>query len=257
MRFISLGSGSKGNATLVESDNSCLLIDCGFSITELTRRMARQDRHPDQLSAILVTHEHSDHIRGVFPLARRYSLPVYLTAGTLSEKSSRSAKSVSKVRLECIDTHRDFQVDDIEVSPVAVPHDAREPVQFVFRCRGKSLGVLTDLGSLTSHVIDAYRHCDGLLVEANHDSDMLADGPYPYLLKQRVGGDWGHLNNHQAAALIGSIGTEQLQGIVIGHMSEQNNKLEKVRQEMEPLLEAVPEVQYASQAEATNWLTVD
>ncbi|MBV1932585.1 MAG: MBL fold metallo-hydrolase [Porticoccaceae bacterium] len=254
---MSLGSGSKGNATLVESANSCLLIDCGFSIAELTRRMAREDRHPDQLSAILVTHEHSDHIRGVFPLARRYSLPVYLTAGTLSEENSRSTKGVSKVRLECIDTHRGFQVDDIEVSPVAVPHDAREPVQFMFRCRGKSLGVLTDLGSVTSHVIDSYRHCDGLLVEANHDSDMLADGPYPYLLKQRVGGAWGHLNNHQAAALIGSIGTEQLQGIVIGHMSEQNNKLEKVRQEMELLLEAVPEVQYASQAEGTNWLAVD
>lgn len=257
MRLISLGSGSKGNATLVESANSCLLIDCGFSIAELTRRMERQDRHPDQLSAILVSHEHSDHIRGVFPLARRYALPIYLTAGTLSKGNSSSTKGLSKVRLECIDTHRDFQIDDIEVSPVAVPHDAREPVQFVFRCEGKSLGVLTDLGSVTSHVVDSYRHCDGLLVEANHDSDMLASGSYPYPLKQRVGGDWGHLNNHQTAALIGSIGTKQLQGIVIGHMSEQNNSLEKVKQEMEPLLEAVPEVQYASQAEGTNWMTID
>lgn len=254
---MSLGSGSKGNATLVESANACLLVDCGFSVAELTLRMAREGRHPDQLSAILVTHEHSDHIRGALPLARRYSLPIYLTAGTLSEIHSGNTRGLSNVKFECIDTHQEFKIEDIAVSPIAVPHDAREPVQFVFRCQGRSLGVLTDLGSVTSHVIDSYRYCDGLLLEANHDSGMLASGPYPYPLKQRVGGDWGHLNNHQAAALISSIGTEHLQGIVIGHMSEQNNCLEKVKQEIGPLLADVPEVQYASQAKGANWLVVD
>ena len=252
MRLISLGSGSRGNATLVESDNACVLVDNGFSISELTKRMARQDRHPQQLSAILVSHEHSDHIRGVFPLARRYSLPVYLTAGTAKSKAAPAG-----VAFELIDAHRSFAVEDIEVSPVAVPHDAREPVQFVFRSQGKSMGVLTDLGSITTHVIDSYRHCDGLLLEANHDQNMLAEGPYPYPLKQRVGGDWGHLNNQQAAGMLARIELEQLQGIAIGHISEQNNCLDTVKKCIGPLVENIPQVHYASQLEGTNWLTVD
>ena len=237
---------------MVESQNACLLIDCGFSISELTRRMARQGRHPDQLSAILVTHEHSDHLRGAFPLARRYSLPVYLSAGT--EKATRE---LSPVATKIINADQDFQVEDIVVSPVAVPHDAREPVQFVFSCEGKTLGVLTDLGSITAHVIDSYRGCDGLLLEANHDRDMLADGPYPYPLKQRVGGDWGHLNNEQAASFLESIGTESLQGIVIGHMSEKNNSLDLVKRHIEPLVASVPQIHYASQSEGADWLVVE
>ena len=257
MRILSLGSGSKGNATLVESENACLLIDCGFSVVELTRRMALQGRHPEQLSAILVTHEHSDHIRGVFPLARRYALPVYLTPGTLTAARASLVKVNSELRLQGIDTHLDFQIEDITVSPVAVPHDAREPVQFICRKQGKSLGILTDLGSITAHVIEAYRHCDGLLLEANHDRSMLVDGPYPYPLKQRVAGDWGHLNNAQAAGLVARIGTDRLQGVVIGHMSEQNNSLARVKAEMATLLEGVPAVQYASQAKGANWLIVD
>ena len=214
--------------------------------------MARQGRHPDQLSAILVTHEHSDHLRGAFPLARRYSLPVYLSAGT--EKATRE---LSPVATKIINADQDFQVEDIVVSPVAVPHDAREPVQFVFSCEGKTLGVLTDLGSITAHVIDSYRGCDGLLLEANHDRDMLADGPYPYPLKQRVGGDWGHLNNEQAASFLASIGTESLQGIVIGHMSEKNNSLDYVKRHIEPLVTSVPQVHYASQSEGADWLVVE
>jgi phosphoribosyl 1,2-cyclic phosphodiesterase len=237
---------------LVESRNACLLVDSGFSIRELTRRMARQGRHPDQLSAILITHEHSDHLRGAFPLARRYSLPVYLSAGTI-----KAARDLSKVTTKTVNAHRKFQVEDIVVSPVAVPHDAREPVQFVFCCDGKSVGVLTDLGSITAHVIDSYLDCDGLLLEANHDREMLAGGSYPYPLKQRVGGDWGHLNNEQAAGFLVSIGTENLQGIVIGHMSEQNNSLENVKRHIEPLVGTVPQVHYASQGEGADWLVIE
>ncbi len=252
MRLMSLGSGSKGNATLVESDSACLLVDCGFSVVELTRRMAREGRHPDQLSAILVTHEHGDHIRGVFSLARRFQLPVYMTAGTL-----KAAAGTSNLVVNTIDPHKEFQVEDIVVSPVAVPHDAREPVQFVFTGQRQSLGILTDLGSITPHVIESYRQCDGLLVEANHDPQMLADGPYPYPLKQRVGGNWGHLNNEQAAGLIRTIGTDKLQGIVIGHMSEQNNTLDRVKSFISPLVAGMSQVHYASQTGGANWLNIE
>lgn len=252
MRLVSLGSGSKGNATLVESADACLLVDCGFSLVELTRRMAAVGRHPDQLTAVLLTHEHSDHCRGVAVLGRRYQLPLYMTAGT-----ARAAQLGDQTSLEVIDSHCDFQVGGIAVTPVPVPHDAREPVQFVFRHQRKALGVLTDLGSVTVHVVESYSDCDGLLLEANHDLEMLAQGPYPYTLKQRVGSDWGHLNNGQAARLLEAMGTERLQGIVIGHMSEQNNRLDQVRAEIEPLLEAVPAVQYAQQRGGGDWLNVE
>lgn len=252
MRLASLGSGSRGNATLVESANASVLVDCGFSVRELQRRMAGRDRHPEQLTAILVTHEHSDHIRGVFALARRFSLPVYMTAGT-----AKSCVGERWDKVEIINAQRTFRIEDIVVQPVAVPHDAREPVQFVFHCRGKSLGVLTDLGSITAHVIDAYRACDGLLLEANHDRAMLAEGSYPYPLKQRVGGDWGHLNNEQAAGLLTHLELQRLQGLVIGHMSEQNNCLEAVRSHIDPLAGSIALVHYASQDNGAGWLAIE
>lgn len=252
MRLLSLGSGSKGNATLVESGDTCLLVDCGFSLTELTRRMASVGRHPDQLTGVLVTHEHGDHCRGVPVLARRYRLPLYVTAGT-----ARVAGLGDQDSIEVINGHDGFQVGGIAVTPVSVPHDAREPVQFVFRHRRKTLGVLTDLGSVTAHVVESYRDCDGLLLEANHDLEMLDQGPYPRALKQRVGGDWGHLNNSQAARFLEAMGTERLQGIVIGHMSEQNNRLDRVRAEFDPLLACVSTVQFAEQGSAGDWLNVE
>ncbi len=252
MRLLSLGSGSKGNATLVESGDTCLLVDCGFSLSELTRRMTSVGRHPDQLTGVLVTHEHGDHCRGVAALGRRYRLPLYMTAGT-----ARAAELGDQGSLAVIDGHGDFQVGGITVTPVSVPHDAREPVQFVFRHQHKTLGVLTDLGSITAHVVESYGDCDGLLLEANHDLEMLAQGPYPHALKQRVGGDWGHLNNGQAACLLQAMGTERLQGVVIGHMSEHNNRLDRVRAAFAPLLEFVSTVQYAEQGRAGHWLSVE
>lgn len=252
MRLMSLGSGSKGNATLIQSTNTMVLVDCGFSTHELVKRLAREDLHPEQLDAILVTHEHWDHMGGVFPLARRYGLPVYLTAGTAA-----SARSTSGVTLELINAHNKFRIGEIEVSAVAVPHDAREPVQFVLQFQGKSLGVLTDLGSITSHVVESFRCCDGLLLEANHDLTMLSEGPYPYPLKRRVGGDWGHLNNGQAAELLDQLDHGQMQGVVIGHISEKNNCLDIVKQCIGSIFEDTSLIQYATQSDGANWLTVD
>ncbi len=200
MRFASLGSGSKGNATLVQGGETVVLVDCGFSIRETTRRLERFGLTPDQLDAILVTHEHSDHCSGVAALSRKFDIPVYMTHGTQS--SGRCDNCFQTLNFTFT---QNFTVGALEVEAVAVPHDAKEPSQYRFFCGGKSLGVLTDLGSVTPHVVERYRSCDALMLELNHDEEMLRRGVYPHHLKRRVGGDWGHLNNAQAASLLEEI----------------------------------------------------
>lgn len=252
MRFASLGSGSKGNATLVEAGDTCLLVDCGFSAREMERRLTLLQRDGTQLSGVLVTHEHGDHIRGVWTLARRHKLPVYMTGGT-----AKVASAPPDIALQVIRPQEGFQVGAVDVLPVAVPHDAREPVQFVFNYAGLKLGVLTDLGHISANVLGCYQRCDGLLVEANHDQRMLADGSYPYSLKQRVGGDWGHLNNSQTAGLLGALEPRSLQALVVGHISQQNNTLGVVQEFIEPVAEAIPQVKYASQDDCVDWLALE
>lgn len=221
MRFSSLGSGSRGNATLVEHADTCLLIDCGFTLRETERRLARLGKTPQQLSALLVTHEHSDHANGVGPLARKYDLPVYLTAGTYKQSRIGSVN-----RLHQINSHDSFEIMGVQIQPVPVPHDAREPCQFVLDDGAKRLGLLTDLGSVTPFIQQSYNNLDALLLECNHDLDMLASGPYPYALKQRIRGDYGHLSNVQAAELLKGVELHSVQHLVISHISEQNNSAE-------------------------------
>ncbi|SHE58346.1 Phosphoribosyl 1,2-cyclic phosphodiesterase [Modicisalibacter ilicicola DSM 19980] len=232
LRFASLGSGSKGNATLVSDGETHILIDCGFGLRETEARLARQGLHPRQLAAVLVTHEHGDHIRGVGALARRHGLPVYLSAGTWL---SGRLGDVPRHRLITPQTR--FAIEGLEIDPVTVPHDAREPVQFRIDAWGRRLGVLTDLGHPSAHVTKAFRGCDALILECNHDPGMLAEGPYPPHLKRRVGGDWGHLANGQAHALLRQVGLDRLQHIVCSHISEQNNRPELARETLDPLLD--------------------
>ncbi|WP_227367568.1 MBL fold metallo-hydrolase [Halomonas sp. M20] len=232
LRFASLGSGSKGNATLVSDGETHVLIDCGFGLRETEKRLARLGLHPRQLAAVLVTHEHGDHIRGVGALARRYDLPIYLTTGTWL---SRRLGEVPHHRLLVPQVR--FAIGGLEIDPVTVPHDAREPVQFCISARQRRLGVLTDLGHPTAHVIQAFSGCDALILECNHDPRMLAEGPYPPRLKHRVGGNWGHLANGQAHALLRQIGMDRLQHIVCSHISEQNNRPELAREALIPLLD--------------------
>jgi phosphoribosyl 1,2-cyclic phosphodiesterase len=218
MRFASLGSGSRGNATLIEAGSTCLLVDCGFSAAETTRRLARLGKSPDDLSAILVTHEHGDHVKGVRVLARRHALPVWATHGSLAAGGLTDLPSVME---GC--AHQAFSIGDFAISPFPVPHDAREPCQFVFEDGRHRLGLLTDLGHATQHLMQAMGACDALLLEANHDDHMLATGPYPPSLKARVGGDWGHMSNAQSARLLKALDTSRLQHLVAMHLSEKNN----------------------------------
>lgn len=250
-RFASLGSGSRGNSTLVEWSAGTLLIDCGFSVKETEQRLGRFNKHPQDLLAVLVTHEHSDHIKGVAALARRYKLPVYMTRGTWH---SRDLGALPDLRL--IEAYAPFELHGLRVIPVAVPHDAREPSQYVFEYAGTRLGILTDLGSITPHVEACYQNLDAMILEANHDPIMLASGPYPPSLKQRVGGHWGHLSNQQAAGFLQRLDCERLQHLVVAHISQQNNSLAMAQATLAPVITTVKQVTYACQNEGFDWLSV-
>lgn len=252
MRLASLGSGSKGNATLVAAGETLVMVDCGFSLRETRRRMARLGVDPDQLDAVLVTHEHSDHSAGVGVLSRNHNVPVYLTHGTAS--TGRVDGCASTVRInagEC------FSIGDLDIEAVPVPHDAREPCQYLFRCGEFRWGVLTDLGSITQHVIDSYRQCDGLLLEFNHDLEMLWDGNYPEQLKHRVGGDWGHLNNDQAVSFLQATGVDNLRHLVVAHVSENNNCLDRAREALSEVMDpADSRLVIADQGDGFDWLAL-
>ncbi|MBL6690752.1 MAG: MBL fold metallo-hydrolase [Pseudomonadales bacterium] len=252
VRFASLGSGSKGNGTLIDDGNTCLLIDLGFTIKEAVRRLGRLDVSPADIDAILVTHEHADHIHGVAGFARKFSTPVYLTPGTYEAKTMGQLPELRK-----INCHSTFTVGSFEVTPVAVPHDAKEPCQYVLCSQGVSVGVLTDLGHITPHVQRSYQGCDALLLECNHDPVMLEQGPYPYPLKRRVGGDYGHLNNAQAAELLDVLDLVRLRHLVISHISEQNNQPDLAREAVKPQLSGWQgSLVLANQSEGFDWISL-
>ena len=249
MRLAALGSGSRGNGLLVEHGQTCLLVDCGFSLRATRDRLRELGRSIEELSGILVTHEHSDHIRGVQALSQRYQIPVYMTHGTARH---RGVSEVQGRRL--ISGQQRFTLGEIEVQAVTVPHDAREPCQYVFEAAGCKLGILTDLGHVTPQIEQHYSDCDGLFVEANHDEDMLAQGPYPPSLKRRVGGNWGHLSNAQARGLLQNLSLGRLQHLVVGHISEKNNAPDLVAEALQlPQLDDAS-LCFAEQDEILNWI---
>lgn len=252
MKFCCLGSGSKGNSTLVSYESTLLMIDCGFSMRQTVESMRKKNCNPEQLSAILVTHEHTDHIKGVSALARKYQIPVYATRGT-----AKTGKLETVEHLHWITPDRSFQLDDVTITPVTVPHDAYEPCQFLFEANDKKLGIVTDLGSVSAHVQTAFHHCDALLLEANHDLNMLWQGPYAASLKRRVASDWGHLNNQQAEDFVHTLNLAKLKSLVLGHISEQNNSVEKVRQHFRQFEQSDRQVLYACQEEGFDWLYVE
>jgi len=226
MRFACLGSGSEGNGLVVEVGSTRLLIDCGFGLRDTVARLARIGVEPQTVAAIVVTHEHSDHIGGVAAFAAKFGTPVWLTFGTLSMVAERFA---GLDRVYGFDSHDRFAVGGIEIRPFPVPHDAREPVQFVCTDGRWRLGVLTDLGISTAYVEASLSGCDALVLECNHDLDMLANGDYPYPLKQRIAGRFGHLDNGAAAGLLTKIDTSRLKHLIAAHLSQHNNRPELAR----------------------------
>lgn len=220
MRFASLGSGSEGNGLIVQAGRTTLLLDCGFGLADTTRRLARLALAPQDINAIVVTHEHDDHVGGVARFARKHDIPVYLTHGTLMAVGDARFEGVL---IHVIDSHAPLALNDIELKPFPVPHDAREPTQFVFGDGRHALGVLTDTGVSTAHIESMLSGVAALVLECNHDLDMLMNSNYPHTLKRRIAGRLGHLDNRTAARILQALPRAPLQHVVAAHLSKQNN----------------------------------
>ena len=249
MRIASLGSGSQGNATLVRSEQACFLIDCGFSLSQVVKRLARLDLTPECIDAILVTHEHSDHGQGVERLAERYSIPMWMTVGT--------ARALGVEDYSVLMPGHSYSLQDCCIEVITVPHDAAEPVQFVMteQSSHRRLGILTDSGHITPHMLQAYSDLNGLLLEFNYDPQMLETGPYPHHLKRRVGGNHGHLSNQQSMHLLQAMNTDSLGCLIAAHISQKNNSPALVSELLGDLTLPSPAV-IACQDEGFDWIEI-
>lgn len=257
LRFRSLGSGSAGNATLIEAGNgistSRVLVDCGFGVRHLEARLERAGLVPTDITALFITHEHGDHIGCAHAFSRRHGTAVWMSEGTWMASGARDYEG----RLNFARDGEAIEVGELMLQPFTVPHDAREPLQLRCTDGARHLGVLTDLGHATPHVIAQLAGLHALLLEFNHDVDMLAVSSYPPFLKQRVGGKWGHLSNNAASDIAQALCNSHLRHLVAAHLSEQNNKPEIVRQAMAQVLGAnADEMLTANAAEGTPWLDV-
>jgi phosphoribosyl 1,2-cyclic phosphodiesterase len=253
LRFASLGSGSAGNSLAIEEGSTRLLLDCGFGIREALMRLTRLGIAPDSLSGILVTHEHEDHASGVFKFAAKYAIPVWLTHGTFT-MIERFLPSQPKFTVHLIDSHAAFEIGDLQIQPFPVPHDAREPVQFVFGNGARKLGVLTDTGTSTPYIEAMLSGCDALALECNHDLDMLMKGPYAWTLKQRVSSRLGHLDNDLSASLLAKLDNSKLQHIIAAHLSAKNNSPALAQKALSEVLGCSTEwVGIADQQQGFDW----
>ena len=255
MRFASLGSGSEGNALLISATSgstaTTVMLDCGFGLREAESRLSHLQIDPKQLSGIIVTHEHQDHVGGVFRLARRHKIPVWLTHGSLEAVREEAVGVTVHI---CRDSEP-FAIGDLEIQPYTVPHDAREPVQYTATDGVCKLGVLTDAGHATPHLINALSACDSLVLEFNHDTDMLAQSVYPTWLKARIGGQLGHLSNQQSAEILQSLDRSRLKRVIAAHLSQKNNSPEKVWSAIDEVRRSSEiEVVIADQAAGFAWL---
>lgn len=257
IRFKSLGSGSSGNATVVQARGGVgvahLLVDCGLGLRELDKRLRAAGMLADQIDAVFITHEHGDHIGCARALALRERIPVYMSEGTYAAIGQPDFEGL--LRLACDGLA--FEVGAMQVRPFTVPHDAREPLQLTCTDGDTRLGVVTDLGHVTAHVMQELAGCATLLLECNHDEELLRTSSYPAFLKRRVGGPYGHLANSAASALAQAVqAAGALRQVVAAHLSEQNNKPELAREALAQALGCGPgDVHVADGASGSDWLT--
>ena len=235
-----LASGSRGNTAIVESSSARILVDAGISCRETFKRMKSLGRDPHSISAVLITHEHSDHVYGLATLAKKLNVPVFMTGAT-HQAWARSLRNDSGqmpeiAKLEIFCAGRSFQIGDITVTPFTIPHDAADPVGFTFRVEGTKIAIATDLGYIPASVRDHLRGCDVLVMESNHDIEMLRAGSYPWSVKQRVMSRVGHLSNDSLAEFFAQDYDGGASYILLAHLSEQNNHPEIARQAAEKAL---------------------
>lgn len=234
MRFSVLASGSGGNACYVETAHSRILIDAGLSCRELIRRLELIEVNPETLDALIITHEHVDHVKGAGPLARLLDIPVYINSPTL-RKATRILGNIS--RPVAIHTGQTMTINDLVAETFAKCHDAVDPMGLILSSDGVRLGLVTDLGRSTRLVEDRLRNCHILVIEFNHDQRMLENGPYSWDLKKRIKGPEGHLSNRQAGDLLKAVAHEDLRMVILAHLSQINNQTQKAFQEAKEALE--------------------
>lgn len=256
MRFCSLGSGSGGNATVVEAGDGRhthrVVIDCGFSLREFEARLARAGLQPSDLDAVFVTHEHGDHVGCALSLARRHRVPLWTSRGTWRALGGVDSAGID---LRFARDGEPIDIGALRLQPYTVPHDAAEPLQLRCSDGTVSLGVLTDAGSVTDHLLEHLRACQALLLECNHDSQLLAESRYPASLKARIGGQHGHLSNATAARILGASLHDGLRHVVAAHLSEQNNTPELARQALAAACGGTPsDIVVADPAAGFDWL---
>ena len=254
MRFKSLGSGSKGNATLVEAGGLIpfrLLVDCGLGIRQLALRLAEAGLQLDDIDAVFITHEHGDHVGCVRALALRQRIPVWMSRGTFAAMGMPDCDGLLRSAAD----GQAIDLGGLEVMPFTVPHDAREPLQLSCTDGSAKLGIVTDLGHATPQVMGHLQSCHALLLESNHDTELLNQSAYPPFLKRRVGGDFGHLSNAAAAGMASALMHGGLRHLVAAHLSAQNNRPELVRQALSAALGCHgSEIVLADASSGTPWL---
>lgn len=255
MRFASLGSGSEGNAFIIEVEHTRVMLDCGFGLRETVGRLARKGLQPEQINAIVITHEHSDHLSGAARFARKYKLPIWMTHGTF--QAFRQLHDTFPA-VHIFDSHLAFAIADIAIQPFPVPHDAREPAQFVFSNGAHRLGILTDVGAATAHIVNMLDRCDALVLECNHDAQLLRNSRYPHSLKQRIAGQFGHLDNQAAADLLARLDTSRLQHLIAAHLSKHNNTPALALAGLSNSLGCSPDwLDYADQDHGFDWRSIN
>lgn len=224
MDFCSIASGSSGNCIYVGSDHAGVLVDAGISGKRITAGLNQIDRKPEELDGILITHEHSDHIKGLGVMARKYGIPIYATPGTIEAICGcKALGAIDQELFHPICADQGFAIQDLEISPFRISHDAAQPVAYRIAHEGKSMAVATDMGCYNDYIVDHLKGLDGILLESNHDINMLQVGSYPYSLKQRILSSRGHLSNENAGRLLCEILHDNLKSIVLGHLSKENN----------------------------------
>ena len=254
MRFASLGSGSRGNAWVVESGATRVLVDCGFSARETAKRLQRLGIDAESIAAVLITHEHSDHARGVASFAGRFGCETWLTPGA---RAMLEATGEAPQDCRLLDSHARFAIGDLQITPFPVPHDAREPVQFVFTDGARRLGILTDAGHVTGHMESMLTDCDALAIECNHDVELLRRGSYPAGLKTRILGRYGHLDNTAAAQLLAKVAGPRLQHVLAAHLSEENNSPALAQAALAGAMGCAPEwIGVAKQEAGCDWRAI-
>ena len=222
-KYSILASGSSGNSFYLETPKKKILVDAGLSGKKITGLLAEIDRKPEDLDAILITHEHSDHIKGLGVIARKHQIPVYATEGTVEALSHMNLGKMPEGIFREIHEDEPFEINDLTVNPFTIPHDAAQPVGYRVECGEHSVGIATDLGKYNEYIVGNLQNLDALLLEANHDIRMLQVGKYPYYLKQRILGDRGHLSNENAGRLLCRLLHDNMKGIFLGHLSRENN----------------------------------